>query len=258
MVAAMTVLLVYQLVGEIAVDRPSPPGPGPGRRHGAAVRLPHAARRRDRRSRRYIGRPASTPVAAVRTGRGRRHGAPAPDRQRVATDLGLAGGQHAADHRGDGAGHALAARSPVEGSAAMSAPLADIWVYLSAGPLLFLTLTLLVYQGGVLDLPSCRVPPAAESRRDLGRDAGGAASLDRDTVRDLFRRSAVRALPAGSGHGGAGRAAVCATRQAEARVLAHLRRTAGRRRDGARIRSRHRVGPGRERCSPCCRLRRSP
>src|SRR5260221_2163554 len=65
----------------------------------------------------------------------------------MAADFSGAGGEHRADDCLHGADHALAVARVREEGGAVTPKLTDIWVYLSASPLLGLTVTLVLYQG---------------------------------------------------------------------------------------------------------------
>ena len=84
----------------------------------------------------------------------------------------------------------------------------SLWVYLSQQPLLWLTVTLLVYAAAdALSLATGRHPfanPVFHSMWIIAR----VPAADGDVLHDLFQRRAVRALPARPGDGGAGGAAL--------------------------------------------------
>src|SRR5579859_3129402 len=65
----------------------------------------------------------------------------------MAADFGGAGDEHRADYSLHGADDAVVIARLREEGGGMTPKLTDIWVYLSASPLLGLTVTLLVYQG---------------------------------------------------------------------------------------------------------------
>src|SRR3982074_142241 len=71
----------------------------------------------------------------------------------MAADCSRAGGQHGGIDYSDGGGNALAAE--------MTSRLTDIWVYLSASPLLGLTATLLAYQFAYAIYARARFNPLA-------------------------------------------------------------------------------------------------
>jgi putative effector of murein hydrolase LrgA (UPF0299 family) len=91
---------------------------------------------------------------------------------------------------------------------AMSANPFSLWVYLSQSPLLWLTVTLLVYATtDALSLKTHR-HPLANPVLHLDLDHRGVPDAHGHIVHDLFRRRAVRALPARAGDRGAGGAAL--------------------------------------------------
>ena len=90
----------------------------------------------------------------------------------------------------------------------MTPPITEIWVYLSASPLLGLTLTLLAYQGAFWLYKRSGMHPLANPVLIAVAHLGAFTDVDRNHLRNLFRRRPVRALPARPGHGRAGGAAV--------------------------------------------------
>ena len=125
----------------------------------------------------------------------------------------------------------------------------DLWIYLSGGPLLWLTATLVGLRRRRPHLararpPSPRPPGAAGDRHRLG-----ALGADRHLVPDLFRRGAVRPFPARPGHGGAGGAALSAMAD-----RAPLDRADGGGAAGG-VRGGDRLGGGARACCSACRTR---
>ncbi len=78
MLAAITVLLVCQLVGEIVVVAFGLPVPGPVVGMVLLFVLSHRAPRRFRGSKQYVAWLAEAPFVAVRAGRSRCNGTPEP------------------------------------------------------------------------------------------------------------------------------------------------------------------------------------
>src|SRR5574338_656371 len=128
-----------------AIHRRRPARPRSGHRHDPVVRRAGPPRRARPGSVPHQRRAAAAPVPALRPGGDGGDAASATPRRRMAGHSGGPGGQHPAG-AGDECGGVPLPRRERPGDRGMnSVHLQEIWVYLSASPLLWLALTLVIY-----------------------------------------------------------------------------------------------------------------